>query len=86
MRKELFWDRDSETVSPEVETERAINFGGFDYIEKVQKKYGMANFTKVLTKSRNLSKKAVNYWCLILDIDRLKTVTFTSRNIWLPFR
>jgi hypothetical protein len=33
MRKELFWDRDEEAISPDIEIERAINFGGFDYIE-----------------------------------------------------
>jgi hypothetical protein len=48
MRKELFWDRDVESVSPEIEIERAINFGGFDFIEEVQKKYGIAKFEDVL--------------------------------------
>ena len=37
MREELFWDRESGSVSPDIEIERAINFGGFDYIEEVQK-------------------------------------------------
>ena len=36
VRKELFWDRLERHITPEIEIERAINFGGFDYIEEVQ--------------------------------------------------
>jgi hypothetical protein len=35
MKEELFWDRDPGSVSPDIEIERAINFGGFDFIEEV---------------------------------------------------
>ena len=76
MRKELFWDRDLKTLTPEIEIERAINFGGFDYIEEVQKKYGQTKFVRVLTERRNLSKRAVNYWCLVFGIDRNTTAAF----------
>ena len=84
MREELFWDRDK--VSPEIEIERAINFGGFDFIEEVQQKYGMDKFKDVLMNNRSLSRKAVNYWCLILKIDKFTTRTYKSRPIWSPFR
>ncbi len=87
MRKELFWDRDETRVNPETEIERAINFGGFEYIAEVQKKYGIEKFIDVLMKSRNLSKRAVNYWCLALGIDRSKAAVFRdSNNIWYPFK
>jgi len=87
MRKELFWDRGPETVAPEIEIERAINFGGFDYIEEVQKKYGQTQFVKVLMGRRNLSKKAVNCWCLVLGIDRNKTAVFKNDYfVWSPLR
>jgi hypothetical protein len=87
MREELFWDRDPKTISPEIEIERAINFGGFDYIEEVRKKYGQTRFVKVLVEHRNLSKKAVNYWCLVFGIDRNKTAAFKNdHNIWSPLR
>jgi hypothetical protein len=87
MREELFWDRDQKTITPETEIERAINFGGFDYIEEVQKKYGREKFVKVLTERRNLSKRAVNYWCLVLGIDRNKTAIFKNDYfIWSPLR
>jgi len=87
MRKELFWDRDETRVNPETEIERAINFGGFEYIAEVQKKYGIEKFIDVLMKSRNLSKRAVNYWCLVLGIDRSKAAVFRdSNNIWYPFK
>lgn len=87
MRKELFWDRDPKTITPEIEIERAINFGGFDYIEEVQKKYGQKRFVQVLMDRRNLSKKAVNYWCLVLGIDRNKTAAFRKKfDFWSPLR
>ena len=86
MRKELFWDRDSDSASPEVVIERAINFGGFDFVEAVQKAYGMEAFIRVLKTHRNLSRKAVNYWCLKLGIDRDLTRTFQTERVWSPFR
>ena len=39
MREELFWEREKQMLSPEIEIERAINFGGFEFIEEVQKKH-----------------------------------------------
>lgn len=87
VRKELFWDRDEDRIDPDTEIERAINFGGFEFIAEVQKKYGMKKFTDVLVRKRNLSRQAVNYWCLVLGIDRNKTAVFReSKKIWSPFR
>jgi hypothetical protein len=87
MRKELFWDRDRESLTPEIEIERAINFGGFDFIEEVQKKHGMKKFKDVLQNRRGLSKKAVNYWCRVLGIDPKETMAFKDEFfIWTPFR
>jgi len=54
MREELFWDRDRRTTAPEVVIERAINFGGFDFIHEVQQKFGMEKFVHVVMHSRNL--------------------------------
>ncbi len=87
MRKELFWDRLEQNITPEIEIERAINFGGFDYIQTVRKKYGEKKFLGVLLENRNLSRKAVNYWCLVLGIDREKTAAFKNPSpIWSPYR
>jgi hypothetical protein len=87
VRKELFWDRLEESITPGTEIERAINFGGFEYIEAVRKKYGRARFLSVLMRNRNLSKKAVNYWCLVLGVDREKTASFKNRAfLWSPYR
>jgi len=87
MRKELFWDRDVQHLDPETEIERAINFGGFDYIAEVQKKYGLEKFIEVLMKNRNLSKRAVNYWCLVLGLKREKTAVFLDKTrVWFPFK
>jgi len=38
MREELFRDRNIDQASAEIIIERAINFGGFDFIKKVQEK------------------------------------------------
>ncbi|MGD2088894.1 MAG: hypothetical protein PVH61_22135 [Candidatus Aminicenantes bacterium] len=81
MREELFWDREPGSVSPDIEIERAINFGGFDYIEEIQKKYGMHKFKGVQINNRNLSRKAVNYWCLQLGINIASTITFKAKTI-----
>lgn len=87
MRKELFWDQDEDRIDPDTEIERAINFGGFEFIAEVQKKYGMKKFTDVLIRKRNLSRQAVNYWCLVLGIDRNKTAVFRDpKKVWSPFR
>ena len=87
MRSELAWDRDPDTACPEVMIERAINFGGFEFIRYVQDKHGMTMFILVLKNSRNLSRKAVNYWCLVLHIDPEETRTFQQPlPIWQPFR
>jgi len=87
VRRELFWDRDPDRIDAETEIERAVNFGGFDYIEEVKEKYGLKKFVAVLMKNKNLGKRAVNYWCRELGLDRKKTAVFrdTSR-IWFPFK
>lgn len=86
MREELFWDMDVDRVPPDIEIERAINFGGFEYIKEVQGKYGMEKFKNVLINNRNLSRKAVNYWCWQLNIDKNTTKVFKTNDIWRPFR
>lgn len=85
MRKELFWDRDMTRASAEIVIERAINFGGFDFIHQVQRKYGMERFIHTLRHNRNLRKKAVNYWCMKLAINRNQTRAFREKRIWDPF-
>ncbi|MBU1904380.1 MAG: hypothetical protein KJ573_12410 [Proteobacteria bacterium] len=86
MREELFWDRNGNQAPAEIVIGRAINFGGFDFIKEVQEKYGMEKFVHTLKHNRNLGKKAVNYWCLRLEIDRNSTKTFQTKRIWEPFR
>ncbi|MBW1781903.1 MAG: hypothetical protein JRL30_14325 [Deltaproteobacteria bacterium] len=86
MREELFWDRAGEKAPAEIVIERAINFGGFDFIKEVHEKYGLEKFVHTLKHNRNLGKKVVNYWCLRLGIDRNSTRTFRTKRIWEPFR
>ncbi len=84
MRNELFWDY--ENPGSELEIQRAINFGGFDYIDYVQKKYGMDRFKNTLINNRNLNRKAVNYWCMVLNLDRNKTHSYQTAQIWQPMK
>ncbi|WP_045213986.1 hypothetical protein [Desulfonatronovibrio magnus] len=84
MRNELFWDYNN--PGAELEIQRAINFGGFDYIDYVQEKYGMERFKNTLINNRNLSRKAVNYWCMVLNLDRSITRSYQTENIWEPTR
>jgi hypothetical protein len=87
MRLELFWNVDIDQVSPEVKIENAINFGGFEFISELQQNYGMELFKKILTTRRGLSRKAVNYWCEKLGLDREQAVVFRERKaFWSPFR
>lgn len=87
MREELFWDRDKTAVSPRTEIERAINFGGFDYIDEVQKKFGRKEFIATLMTGRSLSRKAVSYWCLKYGLKRENTAVFRQKPaVWLPIR
>ena len=86
LREELFWDVNTDRTAPETIIERAINFGGLDFIEAVQKEFGLDAFLQVLKHHRNLSKKKVNYWCLRLGLDRNRTRTFREQRIWEPMR
>ncbi|MDD8020999.1 MAG: hypothetical protein PHU81_07450 [Acidobacteriota bacterium] len=69
MRKESLPASFEEKLPSEIEIERAINFGGFDYIKEVQGKYGMEKFIDVLMTRQNLRKMPVNYWCLVLGLE-----------------
>lgn len=53
---------------------------------KCRKNRVFEQFKDVLVNNRNLSKKAVNYWCLELGLDRDKTRAFRQKSIWLPLR
>jgi len=47
----------------------------------------MGKFIAVLMNNRNLSKRAVNYWCLLLGLDRGKTAVFRDTvRVWSPFK
>jgi len=83
--QQLCWDCDHKKASEGTLLSRAINFGGFDFIEEVIKKYGKENFLYVLKNKRGLNKQAVNYWCMKYGIDIYETMTFKTPTIWSPF-
>ncbi|MCD6317672.1 hypothetical protein J7M02_01240 [Candidatus Aerophobetes bacterium] len=85
--KKILWDR--EEVSESIFIERAIQYGPEDLIRKLEKKLGREKIVSVLKKSRSLSKRVVNYWCLIYNIEPNDTYAFSSERegvtIWEPF-
>lgn len=85
--RELFWDRNVNFFDPDTEIERVINLGGSDYLAEIQKKYDLEKFISVLMKFRNFSRMAVNYWCLVLRLDREKSAAFRDKDrLWFPLR
>jgi len=85
--KKILWDR--EKVSEFVFIERAIQYGPEDLIRELEKEFGREKIVFVLKKSRSLSKRVVNYWCLIYNIEPNDTYAFSpereSVTIWEPF-
>lgn len=84
--KKYCWDCDYKNPSPATIISRAINFGGFDFIEEIIKRYGKNKFLYILKNKKGLNRVAVNYWCLIYDIDTKDTTTFQQKIIWDPFQ
>ena len=88
-RKELFWDKgqlDSEK-DKFVVVERILEFGTEKEFQAVVAFYGEEFIREVVSKSRNLSPKTVNYFALLFDIPREATRCFSdvSPRIWQPF-
>jgi hypothetical protein len=73
-----FWDTDIEKLNWERDkyyiTVRFLEYGDFSALRWLQKKFDFEDFLPQLLKSsyaRNLSKRILNYWKIILDIERL---------------
>ncbi len=67
--------------------ERLLEHGGDKQVEFVLKTYDRGAISEVVRKSAYLSPKAVNYWCLCLNIKREETRCFTrqSPSMWPLF-
>lgn len=70
MLKEYFWDCDFDELSlekyPFYITERILNFGDMTSLRWLLDRIDRKLLTEVVEKSRNLSKKARNYWEIML--------------------
>lgn len=49
--------------------------------EELQKKHGIAKFKEVLIRNKNLSKKAVNYWCLVYVSNDRKLILIIAHSL-----
>ncbi len=88
-RKSLFWDK--RDVDPardgRVIAERILEFGTEEEIKALTNWLGEKFLKKIITESRVLSPKTVNYFALYFHIPREETRCFSdaSRRIWQPF-
>ena len=83
--KQLVWDCNYKHASSDIVLERAINYGGIDFIDEVIKRYGEDKFLDILVNRRALNKQAVSYWCIKYNIDIKQTATFKTPAFWSPF-
>lgn len=87
--RHLFWDKgplDNEK-DQYVIIERILEFGTESQVETVLDYYGVEAVKKVISDSRSLSPKTVNYFALILGFSRKDTRCFldASQRIWEPY-
>lgn len=87
--KRLFWDKSGINSKSDkyVIAERILEWGTESEVRTVLSCYGKDFVRRVVTESRNLSPKTVNYFSLIFGIEREATRCFSdaSRQIWRPY-
>jgi len=85
----LFWDKGPLDIEKDqyVIIERILEFGSESQVETVLDYYGAEAVRKVITDSRSLSPKTVNYFALMLGFSRKDTRCFldASQRIWEPY-
>lgn len=86
--KRLFWDKSAINSESDkyVIAERILEWGTEGEVRTVLSCYGEDFVRRVVTESRNLSPKTVNYFSVIFGIPREATRCFSdaSRQIWRP--
>jgi hypothetical protein len=89
--KKYFWDADPDALDYNRHyfwiIERLLEFGGDREVAFLFNQYGQEKIEEVIKKSRVLSPKTVNYWCLILNIRREDTFCFSRQYqpLWQPY-
>jgi len=85
--KSILWDR--KRANEFTLIERVIQYGPERLVGELEKRFGREKIVFVLRKSRSLSKRIVNYWCLIYHIERDDTYAFSPEReditVWEPF-
>ena len=86
--KRYFWDSDFSTIDPQKFStyviERLLDLGDMDAIKWLFETYQKSEIKEVVKTTRRLSKKSLNYWLTVLDIEQWKTQALVRKQnaIW----
>ena len=86
--KRYFWDTDFSDLDPNKYStyviERLLDLGDVDAIKWLFKAYPKNGIKEVVKTTRHLSKKSLNYWLIVLDIEQWKTPALARKQnaIW----
>lgn len=89
--RKYFWDADPDALDYNRHyfwiIERLLEFGGDNEVAFLFDRYGSEEIKEVIRKSRVLSQRTVNYWCIILNMKREDTFCFSMqyRTLWQPY-
>jgi len=75
--KKYFWDVNFEKLDDKKDhvyiITRILGYGGIEAARWMMKHYPKKDITKVAKNSREMSKKAMNFWYLILNLSKNKS-------------
>lgn len=86
--KRYFWDVDFATIDPKKHStyviERILDLGDIDATAWLFKYYPKNEIVEVVKNTRQLSKKSLNYWLTILDLEKWKKKALARKQnlIW----
>jgi len=66
--------------------ERLLEHGGDRQVKFVQDKFTREDMVQVIQESSYLSRKTVNYWCLVLNLEKEETRCYKKKfqHLWPP--
>lgn len=86
--KRYFWDVDFATLDPDKYStyviERLLDIGDIDATAWLFKTYPKNDIKEIVKNTRQLSKKSLNYWLTILDLEKWKKQALARKQnvIW----
>jgi len=88
--KSCLWGSDLKSLDLEADkfliAERLLEHGGDRQVKFILDNYSRKNIVQVIKESSYLSRKTVNYWCLVLNIKKEETRCYTKPSLipWPP--